>query len=66
MKNRQTVLNKLDLLETLFFQLEQAVKRGEKVSTFEQGCERGRDIVEDIKAFVEDQEVFGQELNRIQ
>ena len=55
MKNRQTVLNKLDLLETLFFQLEQAVKRGEKVSTFEKGCERGRDIVEDIKAFVEDQ-----------
>ena len=65
MKNRQTVLNKLDYLETLFFQLEQAVKGGEKVSTFVQGCEKGRETVELVREYVEDQEIMGNELNRL-
>jgi hypothetical protein len=65
MKNRDTVLKKLDSIEAGLNTLRFMVQRQEPVEDFIARIEQTREVVDQIKGYIENEPIAGTELNRI-
>lgn len=65
MKNRDTVLKKLDSIEAGLNALRFMVQRQEPVNDFITRIESTRELVDQIKGYIENEPIAGTELNRI-
>jgi hypothetical protein len=65
MKNRDTVLKKLDSIEAGLNALRFMVQRQEPVTDFVARIEQTRELVDQVKGYIENEPIAGTELNRI-
>jgi hypothetical protein len=65
MKNRETVLKKLDSIESGLNVLKFMVNRQEPIENFINKIEATRELVDHVKGYIESEPIVGTELNRI-
>jgi hypothetical protein len=65
MKNRDTVLKILDSIEAGLNTLRFMVQRQEPVEDFIARIEQTREVVDQVKGYIENEPIAGTELNRI-
>lgn len=65
MKNRETVLKKLDSIESSLNTLKFMVSRQEPIENFLNKIEHARELVDHVKGYIENEPIAGTELNRI-
>jgi hypothetical protein len=65
MKNRETVLKKLDSIEAGLNVLKFMVNRQEPIENFINKIESTRELVDHVKGYIENELIAGTELNRI-
>ena len=64
MKNREAVLKKLDGIESNMNKLNFTLNRGDREASYEI-VEATREILEQLKMYVESEPIAGSELNRV-
>jgi hypothetical protein len=64
MKNREAVLKKLDGIESNINKLNFTLNRGDRDTSYEI-LESTREILDQIKMYIESEPIYGSELNRV-
>jgi hypothetical protein len=64
MKNRDNVLHQLGKLDTLTNQLNFIIKHQEPIESYMKTIEQIREVTEQIRSFIENEQIVGYELNR--
>ena len=66
MRNRESINYNLDLLESRLHYLQHIVARQEPVEVYFNNINSALELVESIKSYIEDEDISGTELNKIQ
>ena len=64
MRNRESINYNLDLLESRLHYLQHIVARQEPVEVYFNNINSALELVENIKSYIEDEDISGTELNR--